>query len=81
MSCHSIIFSTYLVKILQENGFEAHSRQLLSQELALHRLVLVLADLVGVLQVDLLDKLTNQVLVEVGAEFLRKLPQSNSKLL
>ena len=31
----------------------------MSQELALDRLVLVLADLVGVLQVDLLDKLAD----------------------
>lgn len=76
-----IIFSAYLVEILQEYGFEAHSGQLLRQELALDRLVLVLADLVGVFQVDLLDKLSDQVLVEVGAKFLRKLPQANSKLL
>ena len=78
MSCYVTIFSTYLVEILQEYGFEAHPRQFLGQELALDRFVLVLADLVGVLQVDLVDKLSDQILVEVGAKFLRKLPQTNS---
>ena len=67
------MFETYLAKIFEEVGLEAHATQLRGQELALDRLILVFGDFVGVLEVDLLDQLPDQILVEVGAEFLRKL--------
>ena len=67
------MFETYLAKIFEEVGLEAHATQLRGQELALDCLILVFGDFVGVLEVDLLHQLPDQILVEVGAEFLRKL--------
>jgi len=66
------VFS-YLAEVFQEVGLQTHALELLGEELALDCLVLVLADLVRVFQVDLLDQLPDQVLVEVCAEFLRQL--------
>ena len=60
-----------LVEVVQEHGLEAHSGELLGKELAFYGLIFVFADLVGVLEVDLLDQLPDQVLVEIGAKFVR----------
>ena len=43
----------------------------MGKELALYGLIFVFADLIGVLEVDLLDQLPDQVLIEIGAEFVR----------
>ena len=64
---------SYLVEVVQEHGLKAHTGELLGKELALHGLIFVFADLIGVLEVDLLDELPNEVLVEIGAEFVRQL--------
>ena len=60
-----------LVEVVQEHGLKAHSGELLGKELALYGLIFVFADLIGVLEVDLLDQLPDQVLIEIGAEFVR----------
>ena len=62
-----------LIEIVQKYWLQTHSRKLLCQQLALDSLIFVFADLVWVLEVDLLDQLSDQIFVEVGAEFVRKL--------
>ena len=64
---------THLVEISQELGLHAHAGELLSQELTLDGFVLILGHFVGVFKVDLLDKLLDEIFVEVGAEFFREL--------
>jgi hypothetical protein len=56
---------TYLTEILQEVWLEAAPGQLLSEECHLKRFVLVLLSFDGVLQIDLLNQLFNEVLVEI----------------
>ena len=60
-----------LVEVVQEHGLQAHVGKLLGKELALYGLVFVFADLIGVLEIDLLDQLPDQVFVEIGAKFVR----------
>ncbi len=64
---------TYILEVSEEVGGEGGPLEFLQQEDALDGLGLVLAGLVGVAQVDLLDEFAEEVLVEVGAELLRKL--------
>ena len=53
----------------------------MSQELRFDGLVLVFADLIGIFKVDLLDKLPDQVLVEISAELLRKLLSNRKNII
>lgn len=67
---------TYLAEVLKEVGLETHTAELLGKELALYCLILVFRNLVGIFQVDLLDQLSDQVLVEVCTEFFGELLQT-----
>lgn len=51
----------------------------MGEKLALDGLVLVFADLVWVLEVNLLDELANEVLVEVCPKLLRQLQKIDTK--
>jgi hypothetical protein len=52
----------------------------LTEEKAFHSLSLVFGSLVRVFEIDLIDKLLEEVSVEVTAKLLRKLKQTNKKL-
>lgn len=65
-------YTTYLVKVFEEIRLEAHAIELLSKQLALDCLILVFADLVWVFQVNLVDKLADQILVKVRAKLFGK---------
>ena len=60
-----------LIEVVQEHRLEAHAGELLCKELAFYSLIFVFADLIGVLEIDLLDQLPDQVFVEIGAKFVR----------
>ena len=72
---------TYLIEIFQKDRLEAHTREFLSQELRFDGLILVFADLIGIFKVDLLNKLPDQVLVEISAELFRKLLSNRKNII
>ena len=67
------MFCTYFAKVFKKVRLQANAVELAGQELALDGLVLVFGDFVGVLEVNLLYQLPDQVLVEVRSKPLAQL--------